>query len=509
MRTFLFILLLFVLAPLSAQEQWSMTDGIKMQYEMQVSASNNQTSLWLNANKYGLSSLDKSNGYVRVALQRDIANDDKNAWGVGYGFDLALPYNYSTAIAIQQLFAELRYKAFTFSVGSKYRQMEMKNQRLSSGSQAFGINARPVPQLRVAVEDYWSLPYTHKWISVKGHFSYGYMTDGKWQKDFTNQQSKWTEGALYHSKAGYLRIGKESRPMSFELGLEMASVFGGTVNWYNDDKKLEVLEADQSVSAFWHAFIPGGNDFHEEEIGYKNVEGNQLGSWVARLNYKHRDFDIALYADHFFEDHSALYHLGYYGYGKDGDWQKRNHKLYLYPLKDGMIGIELTLKKQEYLKGVVVEFMNTRYQSGPIYHDHNATITDQIGGQDNYYNHTFYPGWQYYGQVIGNPLYLSPVNNEDGSLLIKDNRFFALHFGAEGNVSSSLSYRVLASWQKGFGTYHNPYKKPKENTSILAEMNYDFSSRMKGLSISAAYGFDKGQILGNNNGFQLTVRYEK
>ena len=95
------------------------------------------------------------------------------------------------------------------------------------------------------------------------------------------------------------------------------------------------------------------------------------------------------------------------------------------------------------------------------------------------------------------------------TILIKDNRFFALHFGAEGNVSSSLSYRVLASWQKGFGTYRNPYNKPKENTSILAELNYDFSLRMKGLSISAAYGFDKGQILGNNNGFQLTVRYEK
>ena len=41
----------------------------------------------------------------------------------------------------------------------------------------------------------------------------------------------YTEGARYHSKAGYLMIGYPERyfPLSVELGLEMAAQFGGTI----------------------------------------------------------------------------------------------------------------------------------------------------------------------------------------------------------------------------------------------------------------------------------------
>jgi hypothetical protein len=33
------------------------------------------TPLWLNANKYGLSSLEKENGYLRASLQRPLSVD--------------------------------------------------------------------------------------------------------------------------------------------------------------------------------------------------------------------------------------------------------------------------------------------------------------------------------------------------------------------------------------------------------------------------------------------------
>ncbi len=40
----------------------------------------------------------------------------------------------------------------------------------------------------------------------------------------------YADGMLYHSKAGYLKIGNEGSffPLSVELGLEMAAEFGGT-----------------------------------------------------------------------------------------------------------------------------------------------------------------------------------------------------------------------------------------------------------------------------------------
>lgn len=506
MRFCIFVFFAIIGLSLNAQDNWSAFEGISMQYEMQISASDHKTPLWLNANKYGLSSLSKTNGYIRAALERDISRDSDRKVGIGYGFDVAVPYQYSTNLTIQQLYTEFRYKRFTFSLGSKYHPMELKNQELSSGSQTFGINARPVPQLRISVDDYYTLPYTRGWISVKGHFAYGYMTDGRWQKDFSHQEYKWTEGALYHSKAGYLKVGNASKPISFEIGLEMAAVFGGKVNWYYEDEDRMLLFDDKiGISDFWHAFIPSGSDYREEEIGYTNVEGNQLGSWVARLTYDHRDFSLSLYADHFFEDHSAIYHLGYYGYGIDGDWQKRNRRLYLYPLKDGQLGLDLKLKKQDYVKNIVVEFMNTMYQSGPVYHDHTINVYDQIGGRDNYYNHTYYPGWQYYGQVIGNPLFRSPSYNEDARLEIKNNRFFAWHFGINGYLSGNCSYRLLSSWQKGFGTYEKPFDKSQENFSMLFETEYDLSSKIAGLTIRAAYGIDRGGLLGDNQGIQMSL----
>ena len=81
--------------------------------------------------------------------------------------------------------------------------MELKNQQLSTGSQTLGINARPVPQVRLALPDYWTILGTKNLLALKGHVAYGKTTDDGWQKDFKSPQSRSTEGTFYHSKAGF------------------------------------------------------------------------------------------------------------------------------------------------------------------------------------------------------------------------------------------------------------------------------------------------------------------
>ena len=66
--TLLYVLL--SLAPIAMQAQGyeerdarhDLTSGLTYRVEAQVSASDGRTPLWLNANKYGLSSLDQYNG---------------------------------------------------------------------------------------------------------------------------------------------------------------------------------------------------------------------------------------------------------------------------------------------------------------------------------------------------------------------------------------------------------------------------------------------------------------
>ena len=469
---------------------------------MQVSSSDGHTPLWLNANKYGLSSLSSFNGYVRGGIERPLKVDDGKKWGIGYGLDLVAPLHYTSDFVIQQCYAEIRYKHAVLTLGQKEQPMELKNMELSSGSQTLGINARPIPEVRLSFPEYWCVPGLHSWLAIKGHFSYGWMTDEQFQKDWTNELSHYCESVLYHDKAGYLRIGPGDRnfPFSLELGLEMACEFGGTL--YSRD--YGVVKGHSGIKAYIDAFIAGGDD----ELGnviYSNVAGEQLGSWVARLNYDNKKIKISIYADHYFDDHSGMFFLDYDGYGSGEEWNTWKYNRYLlYPLKDIMLGVELGLKNIRWIDDIAIEFMNTRYQSGPIYHDHTINISDHIGGCESIYNHGLYPGWIHWGQVMGNPLYRSPIYNSDGTLTVKNNRFYAWHFGMSGNLSSNLRYRVLFSWQKGFGTYSSPYLYPQENLSMMGEVTYSFRGKY---AIRVAAGFDRGELLGDNLGCQMTFQY--
>ena len=331
------------------------------------------------------------------------------------------------------------------------------------------------------------------------------MTDDAWQHDFTRRQSKYADHVLYHSKAGYLKIGNDysTFPLSFELGLEMATQFGGTPYRPSNDGTMIPIETKHGLKSFWHAFFPGGQDVTDGM--YANNEGNIVGSWLMRVNYDSELWRLSVYADHFFEDHSQMFHINNNGYGSGDDWNKRiHHRYFLYDLKDIMLGGELELKYGRWLRHIVAEYIYTKYQSGPYNHDHTQNISDQITGVDNYYNHGIYPGWQHWGQVIGNPLYRSPIYNTNGQLYIYNNRFVAWHLGIDGAPTSRLAYRALATYQEGWGTYDGPFNRKHHNISFLAESSYRFN---KGWNITAAYAMDFGSrmMLGHNAGGQITI----
>ncbi len=484
-----------------------------IRYNTEVSATastGDYAPFWLTANQQGLSSVENNSAYLRGGLFRDTHADSLRNWQLGYGADLAVAANYTSKLVVQQLYGDLRYKAVGLSVGAKERPMEMKNNLLSTGSQTLGINARPVPQVRIGLPEYWNVPLTRGWVQIKGHIAYGKMTDDNWQHDFTNKLSNYTDNLLYHSKAGYLRIYNEDYdyPLSLEAGLEMATLFGGTCHQWSKKGIPFITENGTGLKSFWNAFIPGGGDVGESQFGYTNVEGNQLGSWMIRVNYDKRNWRASVYIDHFFEDQSGMFLLDYDGYGTGNEWNvKKKRRYLLYDFRDMMLGTEINLKQGTWLRDIVLEYIYTKYQSGPIYHDHNPGNSDHLGGKDNYYNHDFYPGWQHWGQVIGNPLFTSPIYNESGQIKVTDNRFMAFHLGFSGRPTKQLCYRFLATWKEGLGTYKAPFYKRLTETSLLAEANYDLTDQgMKGWKIGMGVGLDQGKIIGNNFGATLTLK---
>lgn len=479
--------------------------GLDYKVEAQASFSKGKTPLWLNANKYGLSSLDTSNGYVRASVERKLSNDSTRRWGIGYGLDMALTEGYTSRVVLQQAYAQVRWLHGTLSVGSMELPMQLKNNSLSSGSQTFGINSRPIPQVRIELPDYWILPFGSGWIRLKGHVAYGWMTDQNWQHDVTNKQSKYADNVKYHSKAGYIMIGNPDRffPFTLEMGLEMGATFGGTAYRPTSDGTMEAVQGENGLKGYWNVFVPGGAEAVEK--AHKNTAGNQVGSWLIRANYNADTWRLSFYIDKYFEDHSAMFLLDFDGYGSGEEWNKtKRHKFIVYDLHDMMLGAELELKENQWINNIVAEYLYTKYQSGPFLHEHSAQISDHIGGNDNYYNHYIYTGWQHWGQVIGNPLYRSPIYNTDGTISVKNSRFMAFYLALAGEPTEHFAYKIRASYQDGLGTYQEPYTKKHHNISFSCEGQYTLSEAW---TATLAYGMDFGHILGHNAGATLTITH--
>lgn len=462
------------------------TRGIAYSVVAKANFSNDNSPFWMTSNRYGLSSVYGDTGYLCTGITRSVENDSLNNWRIGYGIEFAGAYNFTSPIVVQQAYADIEYKSVRFSIGAKERPMQLKNPTLSSGSLTLGINARPIPEVRLELPKYRNVAGRCNWAAVKGYIGYGLLTDGRFAKDYVRQEGRYSDGVIYHSKAGYLRLGNAKKfPLTFEGGLEMACYFGGkSYNTRPWGVQTNVIRHRAGIKDFFNALIGLGSDSTDGE-GYENAAGNSLGSWVFSLKYHGKEWGARVYYDHFFEDHSQMF----FEYG----W------------KDGLWGIEVELPRNAIISTAVYEFANTTYQSGPIYHDSNNEIPDQISGADDYYQHALFAGHQHWGQAVGSPLFLSPLYNHNASLDFTSNRFQAHHLGISGDPLPALNYRLLYTHIKSYGTYGNPFDEIRRNHSFLAEASYKFP---KGWQAAFGLGIDHGKLTGNNIGVALTVKHQ-
>ncbi|MCI9608497.1 MAG: capsule assembly Wzi family protein [Muribaculaceae bacterium] len=475
------ILLLALTGPgLSAM---TLPDSISYSIEgMSSLSSGNNTPFWLANNKFGLSSIKKNNGYLRAGLFKEANKNGKRfAWGAGV--DLAVAYNFSSTFIVQQLYADLRYRCLGLTVGSKEFTSGFNNPRLSSGNLLFSPNARPIPQARIEIPEYTTVPWTKGWLSVKGFFSYGFFTDDRWQKSWAAPGSKRTEHVLFHSKGGFLKIADpDGFPLSVEGGLQMAAQFGG--------KSIagdRIIDMPNGIKDWLKVIIPsaGGSDTPVGE--QTNVYGNHVGDWNFAINWTPRDADwgLRLYYDHYFEDHSMMF--------------------FDYTWRDMLLGVEAKLPKNPIVSTIVYEYLYTKDQAGPVYWDHTPEIPEQVSGRDQYYNHGIYTGWQHWGMGIGNPLAISPVYNRNHSIDFRHNRLKGHHLGFEGHPIPLVSYRVLLSYTRSWGTYDIPTSKVMHNFNTLLETTFT-PERLKGWSATLSLGSDGGGLLGPSVGAMLSIK---
>ncbi len=477
--------LLFATAAVSPSALAEKPDSLRYRAEVGVTLSDGaHTPLWLNANRFGFSSTERNNFWLRAGLFKDMDESERFSWGAGV--DLGVAHRLQSTFMPQQLYAEVKYRCLDAMIGAKEISDPLLDRDLSSGALTAGWNARPIPQIRLGIFDYADFWGCQGWFAIKGHVAYGMFDDNWWINRWVDKDTRYSLNTLYCSRAIWFRGGnKEKFPLTGEIGLTLESEFGGKT-WIPDGQGGGHWDKHPTdLKAFAKAFIPGHGSEDTAMGEQLNVEGNYLGNWAFSLKWEDSSgWMVKAYYEHFFEDHSMMF--------------------FDYPWKDGLYGVQGRLPKNPVVSELSYELLYMKDQSGPVYWDHTPDLNYQVSGRDDYYNHYIYNGWQHWGQGIGNPLMTSPIYNADHRLIFTSTRVISHHFAFKGSPTDQIDYRVLLSHTTSWGTYSEPFHNTKSNFSWLAEVKYH-PRKLKGWEASFSLAGDHGKLLGNSFGGMLTI----
>ena len=493
-----FTFLGLALASVSASAQYG------LEYDLSLTAgagSGDFAPYYLSSLRHGRY-LDADNIQAEAMVKRPMDHDRR----FSYGFGLDLIAGYSSAVdyqrydvdgdrwyghsvrpssmRVQQVYFDLRYRSIFLSTGMKERGSALLNNRLTSGDLIESGNARPIPQLRAGFTDFQDIPFTDGWLQIQGEIAYGKKMDNGWWRDHYNYYNGFiSRNEYYNYKRCYFRT-RPSERFSVTFGMQAAGAFGGTTDFYEKGVFMKSETRPVKARTIFQMLLPmqdGGELFYS---------GNHLGSWDFRARYRLKDDrEIYAYFSWPFEDGSGI--------AKKNGW-------------DGLWGLEYRSPEPAIISGVVVEYLDFTNQSGPIHYKPDdfpgTTVTGHVSGTDDYYNHSFYNSYAYYGMSIGTPAIMSPAYNLDGYNKFAANVMRGFHVGIEGTVSPSVDYRVKCGYRKAYGDAQILLPRPIHLTSFMAEVDWAPRS-LPSLSVNAAVSYDSGTMPCRAFGSMVTVKY--
>ena len=444
-------------------------------------SSGKYTPFWITSNTYGAVPLKPNNGFVRGDLlwKHSFPNEIK----LEVEADLLTAAKHSSTFSIQQLYGAVSYRNIYFFIGAKERYNSMLDKNLSMGDMTYSTNARPIPKINFSFPNYTTVPYTKEYLQFKADFALGKSFENDYIRRTKTSNASYAVDILLHHKSLFLKWEDPSGnfPLYGIFGLEHAAQWGGWTSYgdfgnnpasFKDLIRIILCESGDSTA------------LQGEQI---NILGNHLGTYNFKIAYKDKKFQAALYKQHYYEDNSGL---------ELANW------------RDGIWGGEFNFFNQPFLQKIVLEYLQTTNQSGPLhflFYDTELYPNSRGGGSDNYYNHgIYYSGWSYFGRGIGNALLTSPEYNDDNALSFKNNRVKSIHLGLKGKITSEFSYRMIFTGSYNWGTMHLPYLKRKENFSSLIECVH-MPEKFEGWQITLQGSFDKGDMYGDNFGCSLKI----
>ena len=449
---------------------------------------------WMTANQFGL--MPEHSGalaLVQAGTQYDPAKDFQWKWGASLAANLDKGPTADFNLMVDELYASLKWRALSLDLGMRHDPLDFYGAAATLGSLSTtgghliaSGNARSMPGYMLRLDPV-PVPFTGKHVWLYGAFG-----------DFKTLDKRYVQGELVHRTQLFVKV-SVSR-LDFDFGIDHYAIWAGQ----NPKADMPVtFENYLRVITGRSASTAGSpNDRY-------NVIGDQGGGEVFRLSWQGDGWRTILQHDIPYSDGSGMCFLNF---------------------PDGVNTLGFSFdRKNRWVSDVVYEFIYTRNQSGWS-HERPSLDHIQPGGGDNYFNNEEYrSGWTHFGHTIGLPLFV-PKGTHAGTWTgqnivpgIENNRIRAHHIGLSGNLFRQFPYKLMLTFSQNYGLYKKPYlgespwnKEPGTVVEIpLRQVSGAFVGEVPvllynshGFSISYGIFADRGQLLPDQFGFSLGVRYE-
>lgn len=447
-----------------------------------VETTNGTVPFWLRANQYGSVPLSGTSGSFIGRLRKDY-DTTRRVFDWAASFEGRVNLGRTSQFNLIEGFVKGKAGVFELQAGRSKDVVGLTDSTLSTGSFPISGNALGIPQVRLSIPNYYSLPIFGKLFAVKGAFANGYLGDvnvhyGKNKLDYTT---------YFLSNSLYVKVGMPSWRFKLQAGYNHQALWG-------DEKRLFPKFNLSGAATYW--YVLAGKLYQGSKVG------NHLGSVDLGAEYRFDGLTVSLYRQNLY-DKGALSRLA--------------------NLKDGLNGISFVNNSRDnngdfYWKKVVLELFYTVNQAGEL-----SSKPTESGAEDYYNNYEYIEGWSYKNMALGNPFITSVVDARK-NLGRNDNQFFlnnrvkVFHAATQLYVFKWL-YTAKLSYSQNYGTYETGtgnfrgvqgIRKPG-NPGAFKEVN-QLSAYLEGLrplkngySIGYDIGYDQGGLLYNSFGGIIKV----
>ncbi len=472
-----FLIIIFFIWAISFSTVKAQNNSIEWKFNSSINAASSANQpFWFYSNRYGVTDPYSAGGLASLSLDIPYDKLGNSSFEYSMGTEIIGRVSEQEVFYFPELFAKLKWKNLQLKAGRFKETTGSGYHPLSMGSLSFSGNATPMPKIKIGIPEYVTFPFA-SWMELKGEVAHGWF-----------EGNRYISNPWLHEKYGYIKFGGDY-PLNIYGGLVHSTIWAG----YRDSDSYGDLP--DGIGDYFKIFFASGGAENAPSGDDYYFLGDHRGYWDFGATYSTSSFDIKAYRHFILNDKDNL---------------KFNSP------QDGLYGLALLPKsKSGFITGALYEFLYTKWQSGP---EAVEAGRDNAGGWDDYYNNFIYrSGWSYHGNVIGNPLFLTYENvatdQLDPSLnnnrYIANNRIVGHHLGIEGQLTSNVNYRLLATWSRNYGTYRAkdnsqeagvdyPFDPPLEQTSLLLETNTKLNDRF---SLNVSLASDFGELYENKIGF--------